>query len=184
MKRCIRSALLLPLALLIQCGERDLTLSIDLLSYVEPEFRSTVYGPVLPGMPTTVIGLIQAQINLLQGVDDATQVKSTALRVGADFVNESGSATGSLAVFVAPVDLFEPLSFTPVADIHLTLQPGHTTTVAELIPSTPELMEVLTSDMAWFAVRITCNTEGSTNVLWGTVTLTELTAILVTEADL
>jgi hypothetical protein len=168
----------------VQCGEKDLILTVDLLSYVGPEYISTEYGPVPPGTPATVFELIQVEADLLQGVDGATQVKSATLQVGADFVNESGSAAGSLAVFIASANDPEPFSTTPVADIPVTLQPGHTTTVSEVIPSTPELLEVLTTDEAWFAVRLTYNTEGSAEDLRGVVTLTELTAVLVTKTDL
>ena len=83
-----------------------------------------------------------------------------------------------------PLDLSKLVSLTPVVDVDVSLRPNHTTTISEEIPSTPELLEVLTSDLACWAVRVTCSTQGSTNVLWGKVPLTEVTAILVTEADL
>jgi hypothetical protein len=184
MKRCVLFALLLPILLCTSCGDKDLILTVDLLSYVDPAYISTEYGPISPGTPTTVIDLIEVEANLLSGVDDATELKSATLKVGADFVNETGSATGSLKIFIASADTPEPFSTTPVADVEVTLQPSHTTTISEEIPITPELLDVLTSDEAWFAVRLSYNTEGSPGDLQGVVTLTELTAVLVTKTDL
>lgn len=89
-----------------------------------------------------------------------------------------------VAVYVAPIDLLDPFKFTPVTDVHVSLKPDKITTISEEIPTTPEVLDILTQDLAWFGVKITANTQGSPGILWGKVTLTELTAILVTEADL
>lgn len=184
MKRCILFTLVLLLLLMAGCGDKDLILTVDLLSYVDSALLSTDYGPIPSGTPTAVAELVQVEANLLQGIGDATQVKSATLKIGADFANETGSATGSLQVYIASMDTEDPYAGDPVADIPITLQPNHTTSVSQEIPSSPELLDVLTSDEAWFAVRVTYNTQGSPDDLQGAVTLTDLTAVLVTKSDL
>ena len=184
MKRCVCLALLLPILAGSGCGNKDLILSIDLLSYVDPAFVTTTYGPVAAGIPTVEVDLLAVEANLLEGIGEATELKSATLRVGAVFVNAAGSASGSLKILIASADTPNPFNTTPVADLPVLLQPAHTTTISEEIPVAPEHLQVLTSDAAWFAVRITSSTEGSPGDLMGVVTLTELTAVLVTETDL
>lgn len=184
MKRVFVFALVLPVLLVAGCGNKDLILTIDLLSYVDQSDLSTDYGPIPAGMPTTSAELLEVEANLLQGLGDATEVKSATLNVGAEFANVTGSATGSFQIFVAELDTPEPFSTAPVADFPVTLQPSHTTTIDEEIAVTPEQLDGLTSEETWFAVRVIYNTEGSADELEGTVTLTRLTAILVTKSDL
>ena len=184
MKRLFLLALLLPLLLIAGCGNKDLILTIDLLSYVDQSDLSTDYGPIAPGTPTTTAELLEVEANLLQGIGDATTVKSAKLSVGADFVNTTGSATGSFQVFISELDSGDPFARDPVADFPVTLQPSHTTTIDEEIAVTAEQLDALLNDEAWFAVRVTYNTQGSADDLEGTVTLTKLIAILVTESDL
>jgi len=184
MKRVVISLLMFAALLCIHCGDKGLVMTVDLLSYIDPEYITTTYGPIPPGVPTTVADLIDVQANLLEGVDEATTLKSATLKIGAKFDNQTGSATGSLRLYIADVDEPDPFAGAPVADIPVALQPAQTTTIAEEIPTTPELLAVLTTDEARFALRITYNTQGSANDLLGAVTLTELTAVLVTETDL
>lgn len=184
MKRLVLLALLLPLLLIAGCGNKDLILTIDLLSYVDQAYLSTDYGPIPPGTPTTSVDLLETEANLLQGIGDATKVKSARLNVGAEFANTTGSATGSFQIFVSELDAQNPFAGDPVADFPLTLQPSHTTTIDEEIAVTAEQLDALLNDEAWFAVRVTYNTQGSAENLEGTVTLSKLTAILVTESDL
>jgi len=183
-KRPFLLSLLLPLLLLTGCGNKDLILTIDLLSYVDQSDLSIAYGPVPPGTPTTTADLLQVEANLLQGVGDATQVKSAKLTVGADFVNTTGSASGTLQIFVASLNDSDPFVGVPVAEFPVNLQPAQTTTIDEEITVSPIQLDALTSEEAFFAVRIIYNTQGSAEALQGTVTLTKLTAVLVTESDL
>jgi len=183
-KRIVYLIGLLALMILAGCGNKDLILTIDLLSYVDQADLSIDYGPVPAGIPTTSVELLQTEANLLQGIGDATEVKSATLTVGADFANNTGSATGNLQIFVASIDDENPYTGQPVADFPVTLQPSHTTVIDEEIAVSPEQLDALTSEEAWFAIRIAYNTQGSNESLQGTVTLTKLTAVLVTESDL
>lgn len=184
MRRFILVGLLLPILMFTDCGDKPLILEIDLLSYIDPEFQSVEYGPIATGTPTTNLDIIDEEINLLEGIDDITQVESAKVKVAAAFDNATGTATWRLRVYVVPTEISDPFAETPIVDISGSLQAGQTTNVSDEVSTTPDLIEVLTQDEARYAVRITFNTVGSPEAVRGTVTLTQLLAIITTKQDL
>src|SRR6266850_3514639 len=80
-RRWILPVLVLP-ALLGGCGDRNLILTVDILSFLDPAARSTSYGPIPAGIPATSVDVVNDSLNLLQGLHDVTKVVSASLRIG------------------------------------------------------------------------------------------------------
>ncbi len=183
MRRLSILVALLPLFLILHCGDKALILTVDLLSFVDPQLIVNPYGPFPSGMPQATTNLITEEINLLDGLDDATEVESAKIIIEAEFVNATGAATARFQAFVNPAGTVDPFAGEPVASIPVTVEPGKITTVNEEIPSSPELLGLLTSAKAQYALRITFNTSGSATDVEGVATLTKLLAVITTKKD-
>jgi hypothetical protein len=183
-----RTAALLPLlAALIAlpgCGDRSLVLTVNLLSFLDPADRTEAYGPIPPDVAVTNLDVASQEVNLLEGLGDAVDVESASLRLGVRFENQTGNATGSLKVYIAPGDSADPYSVPPLADVPVTLLPNDTTHIATEIASSPELADALTQSRAKIAVRISYDTTGSPAPLQGIETMEELSAVVVTKRSL
>jgi hypothetical protein len=178
-RRLIPIALLLPL--LVGCGNRNLILTIDILSFMDPGSRTVNYGPI-PLTPSDTVEVFSDSLNLLQGVSDVTRVMSASLDVAASFDNTSGAATGDVLIYFAAADSADPFTTTPIADIPFQLFAGQITNVSTHIEASPALAEVLTHDRAKVGLRIIIN--GTSFPIQGTETLTKLTATVIMKKDL
>jgi hypothetical protein len=184
-RRIIALLVLLSLALASGgCGDRSLVLTVNLLSFLDPAQRTQAYGPLPPNIAVQNVDVASQEVNLLEGLGDAVDVESASLRLGVRFANETGSATGSLRVYIAPADSADPYSVPPIADVPVTLTPGDTTHVATEVASSPALAAALTQSRAKVAVRLSVDTTGSPAVLQGVETIEELVAIVVTKRSL
>lgn len=176
--------LLAALLTLAGCGDRSLVLTVNLLSFLDPADRTAAYGPIAPDVVTPGLDVASQEVNLLQGLGDAVDVESATLRIGVRFENQTGSATGSIRVYIAPGDSADPFTVPPVADIPVTLAPNDTVHVATEVPSSPELAAALTQSRAKVGIRIFFDTTGSLAPLQGVETSEELVAIVVTKRSL
>ena len=179
MRRLIPIALLLPL--LVGCGNRNLILTIDILSFMAPASRVVNYTIPIP-IPSDTVEVFSDSLNLLQGVSDVTRVMSASLDVAASFDNTSGTATGDVLIYFAAADAATPFTTTPIADIPFQLLAGQVTNVSTHVDASPALAEVLTHDRAKVGLRIIIN--GTSYPIQGTETLTKLTATVIMKKDL
>ena len=173
-------ALLLPL--LVGCGNRNLILTVNILSFMDPSTRTVNYDPIPMGFPNDTIEVFSDSLNLLQGVSDVTQVASASLDIAASFDNATGDATGDVLIYFAASDSATPFTTAPIADVPFTLLAGQVTNVSTHIDASPALAEVLTHDRALVGLRIIFN--GTSFPIQGTETLTQLTATVVMKKDL
>jgi hypothetical protein len=182
-RRLLLAIVMLP-ALVAGCGDRNLILTVDILSFLDPSAKTTAYGPIPPGLPSTSVDVVSDSLNLLQGIGDVTRVVTASLRIGASFDNQTGSANGNFLLYIAPGDSADPFTTPPIASIPVSLLPGQVTNVNTEVSSSPALAAALTQDRAKFGLRLTFDTSGSAGFVQGTETLTELKAIVVTKKDL
>jgi hypothetical protein len=178
-RRLIPIALLLPL--LVGCGNRNLILTVDILSFMDPGSRTVNYNIPVP-IPSDTIEVFSDSLNLLQGVSDVTQAVAASLDIAASFDNTSGAATGNLLIYFAAADAADPFTTTPIADVPFTLLAGQVTNVSTHIDASPALAEVLTHDRAKVGLRIIFN--GTSFPIQGIETLTQLTATVIMKKDL
>src|SRR5258705_10565626 len=133
MRRRAAWLLLLPL-LLGGCGDRSLILTVDVLSFLSPSDVSQSYS--IPGgfsADTEDVG--SESDNLLPGVKDVTEVVSATLKIGASFDNQTGTASGTLLIYIASADSTDPFTTTPIASLPFSLTPGNVTNVSTEVSS-------------------------------------------------
>lgn len=179
MRRLIPIALLLPL--LVGCGNRNLILTVNILSFMDPATRVVNYGPIPPS-PSDTVEVFSDSLSLLQGIGDVTRVTSASLDIAASFDNTSGAATGDVLIYFAAADSATPFTTTAIADVPFTLLSGQVTNVSTHIDTSPALAAVLTHDRAKVGLRLIFN--GTSFPIQGTETLTKLTATVVMKKDL
>ncbi len=180
MRRLIPIALFLPL--LVGCGNRNLILTVDILSFMNPSTRVVNYGPIPPGFPNDTLEVFSDSLSLLQGVGDVTRVTSASLDIAASFDNATGAGTGDVLIYFAAADSATPFTTTAIADVPFQLFAGQITNVSTHIDASPALAEVLTHNKAKVGLRLIFN--GTSFPVQGRETLTKLTATVVTKKDL
>ncbi|HZI89005.1 MAG TPA: hypothetical protein VFD83_00975 [Candidatus Polarisedimenticolia bacterium] len=173
------AALLVPL--LAGCGNRNLVLTVDILSFMDPASKVVNYSIPAP-IPSDTVEVFADSLNLLQGVGDVTNAVAASLDLAASFDNTSGAATGDLLIYIASANASDPFTTTPFADVPFTLLPGQITNVSTHVEASPALAEALTHDRAMVGVRVVFN--GTSFPIQGTETLTQLQATVILKKDL
>ena len=165
----------------VGCGDRSLILTINVLSFLDPSDVSTSYN-VPGGLPNVTVDVADQPVNLLQGIDDATDVVSATLDIGASFDNQTGTASGTLLFYAVPSDTTPVFLSTPIASIPVSLTPGTVTNVSTRVTS-DALAQALVSDHARVGLRLTLDTSATPALQFvsGTETITQLVATVVTK---
>jgi len=172
-------ALLLPL--LVGCGNRNLILTVDILSFLDPASKVVNYNIPVP-IPSDTVEVFSDSLSLLQGVSDVTRAVAASLDIAASFDNTSGAATGKLLLYIASADSSNPFTTTPIADVPFTLLAGQITNISMHVDASASLAEALTHDKAQVGLRVVFN--GTSFPVQGTETLTQLTATVIMKKDL
>jgi hypothetical protein len=181
MRRVLPFAFALALGFLAAgCGDRSLILTVNILSFLTPSETSAPYS-VPGGLPSATFDIADQSVNLLQGVDDVTDIASATLDIGASFDNTTGTATGTLLFYAVP-DSSSPFASTPIASIPITLAPGTITNVSTQVTS-DALAQALVSDRARIGIRVSLDTSATSigQFVAGTETITQLVATVVTK---
>jgi hypothetical protein len=163
------------------CGDRSLIVSVNILSFLSPAETSFDYDAP-GGLPAVTVDVADETVNLLPGVDDATDVLSATLDIAATFDNQTGTASGVLLFYAVPSDSASPFASAPMASIPFVLTPGTVTNISEQI-SSDALAAVLVSEQARVGIRLSFDTSGTTvgQFVQGTETLTQLLATVITK---
>ena len=180
-----RAAWLLALPLLLGgCGDRSLILTVDVLSFLSPSDVSQSYS-IPGGFAADTLDVASESANLLPGVESVTEVMSATLKIGASFDNQTGTASGTLLIYIASADSTDPFKTTPIASVPVPLTPNNVTNVSTEVTSAA-LAQALVSDSARVGVRITFDTTATPPLQFvaGTETITQLLATVITKKKL
>jgi hypothetical protein len=183
MRRRAAWFLLLPL-MLGGCGDRSLIMTVDVLSFLSPSDVTQAYS-VPGGMASTTMDVASESVNLLPGVESVTEVSSATLKIGASFDNQTGSASGTLVIYIASADSTDPFTTTPIASLPVTLTAGNVTNVSTEVSST-ELAQALVHQSARVGIRITFDSTATLPLQFvtGSETITQLQAVVITKKKL
>ena len=181
--RCLRR-LGIPalLTLLVGCGNHDLVLRVDILSFTR-ELQSTVpvAAPAVPGgFATGEQALVADQeVNLVEGIGDAVTVKDVSLRIQTVATGITGSGTDTLRVYAGDSGT-PPRSNAPVLTQILTFAAGTSDTATTLISQNAQLIQLFAGSS--LRVAITTSARGPTagSALSGTLRVTAMDAVVVT----
>ena len=175
--------LVLSQLLLYGCGDRLLTVNVDLLSFMDPTVVELHYGelpgPIIPpGADSVVFEAPPQNVNLTEGLAEVTDVQSVTLHVSSRLANDTGRAKVRLEVFISDT-LTNPYATTPCAQDSIQLEPATDDTMNVNVLGDQRLAELLTGEAVRVGIRTTFNSMGSPENVAGVETLIRFTATVV-----
>ena len=178
-----RSALLalgavIAAAALAGCGDKNLILRVDLLSFLSPSEKQAHYGPIPPSISDSFAVVSSRRLNLLPGLENVTQVTDVQLEVGAVVNNLTGSGTGRIALYLSP-DGTDPFvtDTTPIIGT-FAVNGAMSDTIETITVGDTALAALFTAKQAQMGIRVVLNSGVGVQPLEGDVVLTRLRAVV------
>lgn len=124
------------------CGNHNLVLKVDVLSYLEPEQR-TLHVPALPegGLPGQQIPVVDQPVQLIDGLDEATTVRSAALSLVGNVTVAAGAGSARLRIYLGEVG---STPTTPVIDAPVTFTADSLVIVSAAADASPDVARLFT----------------------------------------
>jgi hypothetical protein len=163
------------------CGDKTLTLNVDILSFLDSTVVTQEYGddPVIPpGAPDTRVISPPQRVNLSEGLGDITDVESVSLRISSEFVNETGIADVLFQVFMTDT-LENPYDAAPYISELIHVEPGTIDTLHADVVGDETLGELFTGEAVQLGLMLRFDSSSSPTAVTGTATLTRFNATVV-----
>lgn len=118
------------------CGNHNLVLDVDLLSYLDASQRTLHVEAVPPvGVPGEV-PILDQSIGLIEGLDQAAAVRSVTLSLAGTISVEAGAGSGRLRLYLSEVG---GAPSAPVMDVPVTFAAGSPAVVDVTTEAGPEV---------------------------------------------
>jgi hypothetical protein len=164
------------------CGDHNLVLKVDVLSYLDPALRAVAFGPVpvAPGgLATGEQALVDDEtINLLDGLNSVAEVHSVTIGLAAFAHDSTGSGSDTLRIYASDENT-DPRSTPPVAELVVALTAGRDTTVDVTVPADSRVAELFVRRKMRLSVTTSLRGPESGDPLNGRVALRTLEAIVI-----
>jgi len=164
------------------CGDRNLVVNVDVLSYVDPGYTSIAFGPLPPvpgGLATGEVPLVDGMtINLVDGLGSVAEVKSVTLFLTAVARDSTGSGTDTVRVYVSD-ESYNPLWTPPIIEQAVTLQPGRADTVQAVFPGDRRVADLFMGRTLKLSVTNAARGPASGDPLNGRIELRALNAVVI-----
>ena len=160
------------------CGDRDLILRIDLLSFLDPGERTTHYGPIPPALGDTVTVISSRRVNLLPGLQDVTVVRAVTLELAAEIRNQTGSGSGTIGLYISGPGSDPFVADTSPLVVPFAVAGADTDTVSVTLAGDQELAELFTGKEAELGIRAAIQSGIGPAPLEGDLVLTRILAIV------
>ena len=175
-------ALAATAALLAGCGDRNLVLKVDVLSFTPPAARQQDFGPI-PAFPggivTGEIPVVDDQhVSLLAGLSDAAVIKSVTLSYSALVMDFTGAGEDTLRVYMSD-EATNPRATAPVLTQAVTLTPGVTDTLRAVLGDDPRVMALFAAKSMRMSVTTALRGPSSGPALTGRFLLTAFDAVVI-----
>jgi hypothetical protein len=168
----------LTAAALAGCGDKNLILRVDLLSFLSPAERSAHYGPVPGGVSDSFAVVTGRRLNLLPGLEDVTSVTDVQLEVGAVVRNLTGSGTGRVSVYLSPEGTDPFVADTTPLVATFAVNGAMSDTIETITVGDEELAALFTAKEAQLGIRVALTSNVGLEPLEGDFELTTLRAIV------
>jgi hypothetical protein len=171
--------------MLAGCGDRNLVVKVDVLSFIDPASRGADFGPIptLPGgFWTGEIPLIDDQhVSMLQGLKDAATIKTVSVNFGALLIDYDGAGEDTIRVYMSD-EATAPRTLPPVLSLGMIMSPGVTDTLRALIGDDPRVTALFAGKQ--MRVSVTTSLRGPLlgNSLSGRFQLTGIDAVVIAGA--
>jgi hypothetical protein len=164
------------------CGDRNLVLNVDVLSYVSPDYTTYAFGPIpaLPGGVNTgeqpLVG--DMLVNLLENVSDIAAVRSVSLSLVTVAADSTGSGSAMLRLYLSDPDT-DPMSTQAVMSQPIVLAPGVTDTVTAEFSGDARVVDLFTRRQMRLAITGDFHGPESGAALNGRIRFNRIDAVVV-----
>lgn len=164
------------------CGDHNLVLKVDVLSYLDASLRAVTFGPV----PVVPGGLVTGEqplvddetINLLDGLNSVAEVRSVSIGLSAFAHDSTGSGVDTLRIYASDENT-APLSTPPVVQLVVALGAGRDTTLEVAVPADPRVADLFVKRKMRLSVTTSLHGPESGDPLNGRIVLRTLEAIVI-----
>jgi len=164
------------------CGDHNLVLKVDVLSYLDPTLRALTFGPVPPAPGGIVSGEVplvdDMSINMLDGLKSVAEVQSVTIAMSAIVADSTGSGLDTLRIYASD-ESTPPLATPPVVQLAVALTPGHTDTLAVSVPADARVADLFVKRKMRLSVTTSLRGPESGDPLNGRVVLRALEAVVI-----
>lgn len=168
--------------LLASCGDRQLVMNVDVMSWVDPAAVSGSFGPV-PAIPggiatgeqTVLDGM---EIPLVENIGQLASVDLVTLRVSAVVRDSTGSGADTLRLYLAAPSV-DPRTTPPVITLPLVLTPGVTDTVEVTTDADPRVAQLFVDGKLKMSLTMSVRGPESGDPLVGGFRLNKLDATVL-----
>jgi len=175
-------ALVATAAMLAGCGDRNLVLKVDVLSFTPPSSRQQDFGPI----PATPGGLVTGEIpvvddqrvSLLAGLSDAAAIKSVTLSYSALAIDFDGAGEDTVRIYMSDLQT-DPRATAPVLTQAVTLAPGETDTLRAVLGDDPRVMALFSSKAMRLSVTTSLRGPSLGNDLSGRLLFTAFDGVVI-----
>jgi hypothetical protein len=180
--RARTAAFALALVLAAGCGDRNLVLDVDVLSYLDPADTEISFGPIPPvpgGLVTGEIAVVEdVTVNLLEKPGDFARVHSATLTIAATVHDSTGGGSDTLRVYMSDLAT-DPRATPPVAVLAAALSPGQTGTFTVNVDADARVVELFDSPQMRLTVTNSLRGPASGEPLNGRLELSAIRAIVL-----
>jgi len=164
------------------CGDRNLVLKVDVLSYLDPSLRAAAFGPVPAASPALVSGeqaLVDDEaINLLESLNRVAEVHSVSIVLSAFAHDSTGSGSDTLRFYLSDQNT-HPLATPPVVEVVVNLVAGRDTTLDLTVAADSRVAELFVQPGMRLSVTTSLRGPESGDPLSGRVELRTIEAIVL-----
>ena len=172
----------LTLALLAGCGDRNLVISIDVLSYLDPSVTQISFGPLPPvpgGLATGEVPVVRdVTINLVERPNGVAKVQSVSLLFGAEVRDSTGAGADTLRLYLSD-SATNPLTTPAVATLPIALVDGKIDTVDVSVAGDQRLADLFNGNSLRLSATNSARGPSSGPSLNGRLKFTKITATVV-----
>ena len=168
--------------MLAGCGDHNLVLKVDILSFASPASRQKDFGPIpaIPGgFSTGEIAVVSDQhVSLLQGLSDAASVKSVTVSFNALAIDYDGAGEDTVRIYLSD-ELTDPRTTAPVLTQAITLSPGVTDTLSAILGDDPRMLALFKARQMRMSVTTALRGPSSGNALSGQLKFTAIDGVVI-----
>ena len=168
--------------MLAGCGDRNLVLKVDVLSFVGPASRAVDFGPIpiFPlGLWTGEITVIDDQhISMLQGLSDAVAIQTVTVSLNALAIDYTGSGADTIRVYLSD-EQTNPRATPPVLTLGFALNPGQTDTIRTVLGDDPRVTSLFAAKQMRVSVTTALRGPVLGSSLSGRLELTGIDAVVI-----
>lgn len=181
-RAAFRACALLAALLISGCGDRNLVLNVDVLSYLDPATTQTSFGPVpaapgglyLPEQPL----VDDLRVHLVDRPDDLAKVQAVSLVIAAEVSDSTGFGADTLRLYISDTAT-DPRTTPPVFEAPIAMTPGSRDTVSINVDGDSRLVQAFDGNELRVTITNAIRGPSSGPALNGRLKITEIRAIVV-----